>query len=121
TTSIQQYETEYSRMPISKAGLASASPDFTFGTTGLSSPVSVLNKDPSQSPTPFQTNNSEVLYILRDIKNPLNPRQIPFFHAKDATTPNGGGIGSDGVFRDLWGNPYIITLDMNDDNKSVDS
>src|SRR5262245_53896535 len=38
---IHQYETEYSRMPISKEGLAAttpASPDFTFGTANLASP-----------------------------------------------------------------------------------
>jgi len=30
------------------------------------------------------------------------------------------GIGSDGVYRDPWGNPYIITMDMDGDNKSRD-
>ena len=27
----------------------------------------------------------------------------------------------DWVFRDPWGNPYIITIDLNDDNKCADS
>ena len=31
------------------------------------------------------------------------------------------GVGSDGVYRDPWGNPYIITLDLNFDEKARDA
>jgi hypothetical protein len=31
------------------------------------------------------------------------------------------GVGSDGVFRDPWGHPYIITLDLNGDGKCRDA
>src|SRR5439155_9457342 len=31
------------------------------------------------------------------------------------------GVGLDGVFRDPWGNPYIISLDLNSDNKCRDA
>lgn len=31
------------------------------------------------------------------------------------------GIGSDGVYRDPWGNPYVITLDMNGDGRCRDA
>ena len=123
---IQQYETEYSRMPISKAGLAAANGgDFTFGTTGLSISPAVTTTTENQ----YQTNNAELIAILRPSNNPaftalfnsLNPRQIPFFHAKDALTPTGPGVSTvDGVYRDPFGNPYMITLDLNDDNKCQD-
>ncbi|HOA59758.1 MAG: prepilin-type N-terminal cleavage/methylation domain-containing protein [Verrucomicrobia bacterium] len=33
----------------------------------------------------------------------------------------GGGIGPDGVLRDPWGNPFIITLDLNYDNSCRDA
>src|SRR5947209_8045231 len=49
---IHQYETEYSRMPGTKDALASASPDFTFGTYNLSLVPNVLNNNG----TGYQTN-----------------------------------------------------------------
>ena len=30
-------------------------------------------------------------------------------------------MGIDGVYRDPWGNPYIITIDLNYDNRTRDS
>ena len=44
-----------------------------------------------------------------------NPQRISFLNAKltgDVTSP---GVGTDYVYRDPWGNPYIITLDANYD------
>jgi hypothetical protein len=37
---------------------------------------------------------------------------------EDPTRP---GVGPDGVYRDLWGNPFIITLDLNLDEKARDA
>jgi hypothetical protein len=34
--------------------------------------------------------------------------------ASDTSSP---GVGHAGVYSDLWGNPYIITVDLNNDNK----
>ena len=34
---------------------------------------------------------------------------------------NTGGVGPDGVYRDPWKKPYIITMDANSDEKSRDS
>ena len=48
-----------------------------------------------------------------------NPRKIPFFEGKNAAVTD-PGIGPDLVFRDPWGSPYIISLDLNDDNKTFD-
>ena len=31
------------------------------------------------------------------------------------------GVGPDGVYRDPWGNPYIITIDLNYDDKARDA
>ena len=38
--------------------------------------------------------------------------------AGNTTSP---GVGPDGVYRDPWGNPYIITIDLNYDDKARDA
>jgi hypothetical protein len=49
-----------------------------------------------------------------------NPRHRSIFHTKrsDGRT---AGVDDDGILRDPWGNPYIITIDMNDDNVVEDA
>jgi hypothetical protein len=36
----------------------------------------------------------------------------------DANAP---GVGPDGVYRDPWGSPYVITIDANNDEKTRDA
>src|SRR5207249_2951849 len=98
--------------------LASASPDFTFGTAAVNGNYPPILNNPT---TGYQTNNAEIMYILRDINNPLNPRQMPFFHANDSGNYNSPGIDPSGVFRDPFGNPYIISLDMSGNNRTSDA
>lgn len=93
----------------------------------------------------WQANNSEVVAILRDMDrfvdgtatvNPnhsLNPQKQNFldsFQDKGYARPPtagrptvyaGGGVGPDGVLRDPWGWPYIITLDLNFDGRCRDA
>jgi len=128
-TAIHQYETEYSRMPGTKEAVASlgpGSPDFTFGTTGLPQITPAII---STGNSGYQVCNAELIAMLRpandaystDLYNWYNPRHIPFFHAKDATVRGGPGVDPvDHVFRDPFSNPYIISLDFNDDNKVQD-
>jgi prepilin-type N-terminal cleavage/methylation domain-containing protein len=116
---ITAYEAEYNRPPASKAAETAANgDDFTFrlGANG----VSVAGDLP----------NSDVIIILKDIDtgnnqpNPghaRNPRKIAFFEGKMAADNNSPGIGPDFVLRDPWRNPYVITVDLNDDNKCFDS
>jgi prepilin-type N-terminal cleavage/methylation domain-containing protein len=47
--------------------------------------------------------------------NAQNPRGIVFFEPKMAKQGKGGLDGT--VYKDPWGNPYIVTLDYNYDNK----
>jgi prepilin-type N-terminal cleavage/methylation domain-containing protein len=141
---IGQYYATYSRMPVSTNALNQAAaspnepnvePDFTFGTLSVSNKSwmnstmmngggDVLSKN---SPATYQNNNSEVIAILTDNTNiPLevnhqyNPQQISFFNAKIAADTNSPGVGPDGVLRDPWGTPYILTVDMNFDQKCYD-
>jgi prepilin-type N-terminal cleavage/methylation domain-containing protein len=125
--------------------------DFTFGTTGLttytgnnptvgafksaSTPptLAIQAVDDSLNPLVYQTNNSEVMAILLDketfangsptvnfghVKNPRKEQFLTATPVSDAKLP---GIGPDLVYRDPWGNPYIITLDLNYDDKTWDS
>ena len=70
--------------------------------------------------------NAEVLNSLMaqetapadDIRN---VRNIAFIDLKQARTTNESGLGPDGVYRDPWKNPYVITLDLNGDGYCVDA
>ena len=140
---ISQYYSTYSRMPVSTNALNQAAavpannpnlePDFTFGTESNN----LSWKTPGMMPGhqdiiskngPYQNNNSEVISILTDNTNNVrieanhqyNPQQITFFTAKIAADTNSAGIGPDGVLRDPWGTPYVITIDLNFDQKCWD-
>ena len=41
--------------------------------------------------------------------------------ASDPNNPNAPGVGQDGVYRDPWGSPYIISMDVNYDEKCRDA
>ncbi len=123
---IQQYEAEYGKLPISSN--ATASSDFTFGTYGtIDEALGITNA------SGYQANNSEIMAILMDLDkfpsgastvnadHSRNPQRLPFFAAKMANTTNSPGLGPDYVYRDPWGHPYIITIDLNADNKCRDA
>lgn len=77
-------------------------------------------------------NNAEVIAVVMDLTNypsggptintnhGLNPRQTKFLNAKFSHPVNAGakplpGVDKNGVYRDPWGNPYILTVDLNGD------
>jgi prepilin-type N-terminal cleavage/methylation domain-containing protein len=117
---IKAYEKEYNRFPGSAKVEQNGNPDFTFGGNG------VVTGGPA-----YESDNSLVMLILlnkmdraplplRDEIKGRNPRSLPLFD--DKPVENGlPGIGTgDHVFRDPWGNPYIITIDLNADDKCLD-
>jgi len=96
----------------------------------------------AKHPTPpiaYQASNAELMGILLDRTNfasgdltvnvnySKNPQRIHFLNVKDVESDNTGnypvlpGVGLDGVYRDPWGNPYIITIDLNYDHKCRDA
>ena len=125
--SITQYHAEYGRYPAHREAtdsLTPQSPDFTFGFA-----PNIVNINNSG----YQTNNAELMAILLNLEtfpdtgNPTsnkdfarNPRKISFFTAKRVTGTSAGGIGDDLVYRDPWGSPYIVTIDLNYDDKCRD-
>ena len=144
---INQYEATYGRLPIStgaQAALAAAGaecPDFTYGTMnngavllnkkGLALPV--VQNTANGSPLGYQASNAELMAILLDLTNfpaggptvnvnhQKNPQHIAFLNAKMVSNINEPGVGPDYVYRDPFGNPYIISLDMNSDGKVRDA
>ena len=78
----------------------------------------------------YQNVNSEVIAILQDanylpessngLQHLYNPQKTFYFTGHVSPTTNGPGVGPDYVLRDPWNNPYIITLDLNYDNKCFD-
>ena len=138
---INQYDATYSRMPVSSAVmgvLTAASPDFTYGT--VSNATVLLNRNGKPLPMiqniggTYQMPNSEVMAILLNLTNypggalavtvnsnyVKNPQKIQFLNAKMVSDVGIPGVGPDLVYRDPWGNPYIISLDLNGDSKTRD-
>ena len=129
-TAIQNYDSAYSRLPIPAAVQQSVSSNnFTFG--GVYQTPSGLW--PPTPPPNYITSNSDVIAILMDLTNypaggmvlanvnyQKNPQQTIFLNAKMVGYANLPGVGPDLVYRDPWKNPYVITLDLNDDNQCLD-
>jgi prepilin-type N-terminal cleavage/methylation domain-containing protein len=73
------------------------------------------------------TTNSDIITILLDMDAGVNaghvrnPQKHVFLNGKMVSTVVQPGIGPDYNFRDPWGQPYVITLDLNYDNRCHDS
>ena len=125
---IKAYESEYSRPPGFKGAEQASNPgspyypDFTYGSDNVTS----YGGAPVINGSGTETNNSVLMQILLNRDTGFNAgftrntRKLPLFTAKETDSTTRGGLGPDLVFRDPWGNPYIITIDMNDDNKACD-
>ena len=137
---IEAYDSAYGRLPVSKRAQDTATAninvgnqgDFTFGgsITDAGGASTTVGNPPSYG---YDQNNSEVVAILMDLtsfqngtattnfNHEKNPRSTKFLNAtvtSDATLP---GVGPDGVYRDPWGNPYIISMDLSYDEQCQDS
>jgi prepilin-type N-terminal cleavage/methylation domain-containing protein len=135
---IQNYDSAYSRMPVSSPvqtlAVNTYKGQFTYGGSVISSNLAAFPASYPAADSAYITNNSEVIAILMDITNypdgsgptanvnhQKNPQQTAFLNAKQVADPNSPGVGPDLVYRDPWGNPYVITIDVNDDNQAKDA
>jgi len=107
---------------------------FTYG--GLFQTGGTPGVWPVTMPSNYYPSNTEVIAILMDVTNTAvtmvnqnhqkNPQQTMFLNAKASNwDPSQGGapqagVGNDLVYRDPWGNPYVITMDLNADNQCLD-
>jgi prepilin-type N-terminal cleavage/methylation domain-containing protein len=121
---ILAYDQDYSRFPIIAAEQSAAGTnDFTCGY--VPNPQSGITW-PGVPGWAFD-NNSNVVAILMDLttypsgvttqnaNHQKNPRQVKYLNAKlsgDLGTGNQppGGVDNNGIYRDPWGNPYVITM-----------
>jgi hypothetical protein len=124
---IATYDRDYGQFPVTTAEKAAAGTnDFTCGLVWGSGPLSF-------------DNNSNVVAILMDLQtfpngtqtadygHVKNSKQNKYLNAKmsgydpasnDPHPP--GGVDNSGVFRDPWGNPYVITMDLSYDDQCSD-
>jgi len=138
---ITGYESEYSRPPAApevEAQINDARPDFTYGTHMVGGTLlkdSQNNDLPSvRNPAPYTytADNRIVMNVILDrdafpnVDHKRNPRRNVAFHYKVARGDRMPGLDNqgpvdEGLLRDPFGNPYIITIDMNEDNKCRDA
>ena len=114
---IQTFRAEYGYWPVSPATASLTNRDFTFGTVGTGARCVITNGFGKEA------NNSEIVRILTAVDENghlRNPRKNVYLNAKFVRATNSPGIGPDFVYRDPWGNPYIITLDLNGDGQCDD-
>ena len=123
-TGIKQYESTYSRFPT-VPGVQAGGNDVTFGAlpalpglnppsvtwVGTNAPVIAILADEvaygNGLPTPNQN------HVLNPQKNAtLNVKKV-----SDVTSP---GVGLDGEYRDPWGDPYIISMDLSYNDRCRD-
>ena len=129
-TAINQYKHDYGFWPVPKgpqpdllrdvqaiAARPANDGNYTFGT-------STLYTDNTE---PYLMDNRGVIAILtaRDVDgnlgNSRNPRKHKYLEVKEAKDISSPGIGPDNVYRDPFGNPYIISFDMNYDERLADA
>lgn len=125
-TAIQKYDVDYGHFPTSNPvknlAINSHQGQFTYGGSVLA-PYA-----PATFPDDFTTNNSEVVAVLMNLTNTTltdvnakNPQQTIYLFSRLVANTNLPGVGPDLVYRDPWKNPYVITIDLNNDNQAKDA
>jgi prepilin-type N-terminal cleavage/methylation domain-containing protein len=141
-TAIEGYDSAYSRFPASHAAQNAAqgaaattgNTDFTYGGTFQTPtiPQSIGTLVPAVGGS-IRT-NAEVIAILMALttypgtttptintNNQSNPQQTKFLNAPMVGDTVSPGVGTDLVYRDPWGNPYVISMDLNYDDNCWDA
>lgn len=123
---IESYHSTYSRYPAANSVVSLlGTNDVCYGGSVL---VNTLGND-----IKWNRNNSEVIAVLMDMttfpgtgivttnaNHVKNPQQIKFLNAHPNSDTSSPGVGSDLIYRDPWGNPYVITMDTGYDEKCKD-
>lgn len=126
---VTEYESAYDRFPVSQEATrvaALSSEDMTYG--GVIEETHTWLAGPG-----YLTNNSEIMAVLLDLEyygdgaptinqgHLRNPQRTRFMEVNQVGGTNAlPGIGIDGIYRDPWGSPYVITLDLNRDGRARD-
>jgi prepilin-type N-terminal cleavage/methylation domain-containing protein len=143
-TAIQAYDQDYSKFPITRderdfaiQNLQGAQTDFTTGMRFGPGNGKPYNSTPL--PGYSYDDNRQAVAILMDLEkfpngvvssnvgHVYNPKQVKYLNAKmsgydplpnDPNPP--GGVDNTGVYRDPWGTPYVITMDLSYDDQCSD-
>jgi hypothetical protein len=135
---INAYDADYSRFPVTRAeqnfavsvgNLQGFQTDLSLGLTFGPGNGTIYN---SGNPGYSYENNNQVMAILMDMEkfpngvvssnynHVCNPKQVKYLSPTMVSDPTQPGVGPDGVYRDPWGNPYIITMDLSFDEQCSD-
>lgn len=132
---INQYDSDYSHFPVTaaeqRAAQLSANGDFTSlifppasgtvpgypGFDSNSNVVAIL-MDLTTYPNGDSTCNTNHLKNSKRTRN-LSAKMSGYDPATNDPNPP-GGVDNSGVYRDPWGKPYIITMDLNYDEQCGD-
>jgi len=124
---INRYETDYSRMPVPPWVTTTGVSDYTFGGPLINGAGYVGG-----------TSNSPLMAILLSEENypdnsitgpktgwpngdfTRNPKRTVYLNGARVTDMSKSGIGPDCLYRDPWGNPYVISLDLSYNDKTRD-
>lgn len=130
---VEAFRSQYTRWPVTTDAIRAGKPDFTFGSWQVGEQD--LPLVPNDGGKGYQANNSEVMYPLLgeedrryNRRNTVNPSKKIFINP--GSSPQSSltrglnaepGLGFDRVHRDPWGNPYIISLDVDEDGWTQDA
>jgi type II secretory pathway pseudopilin PulG len=113
-TAIEAYESDYGRLPLADS---TTNEDLTSGIRATE-----IQDYKKVDGTKLIAKNSDLVVVLMDfdvgvnLGHALNPKQIKYLNARMISDTNSPGVSIvDYQFRDPWGNPYIISLDANQD------
>ena len=130
---IERYHSTYNAYPVSTAAKNAAAAagsipggngDITYGGTNMDNILGATGN--------WSFTNAEVIAILMDVEaypiggftinnqHVKNSQQIKFLQTKMSGDGAMPGVGPDLVYRDPWGTPYNISMDLNYDEKCRD-
>ncbi len=136
---IYAYELDYTRFPGSPDAInsvqtvptASGGPeDFTYGGT-FKTPTGTF--DVAVPGLNYASDNSPMIAVLMDLEyygngqatinlgHTKNTQRKRYLDATIVNNTNRPGVGPDGVYRDPWATPYVISVDANYDDKTRDA
>ena len=131
-SAIEAYDQDYGRFPMTATQqTAAGTNDFTTGF--VANPQSGITWSASKYAS---DNNNTTIAILMDLttypngtatpnaNHVKNPKQVKYLNAKmsgDAGTGTQppGGVDNSGIYRDPWGNPYVITMNTSYNEQGV--
>jgi prepilin-type N-terminal cleavage/methylation domain-containing protein len=137
-SAILSYESDYSKYPVS-SGLANsaakANESMTYGGTFKTPGGATYDVKPPAAVTNAVVPNSEVMSVLLNMQYwpaapgvatinlgyVKNPSKHPYLNATMTGDTASPGVGQDGVYRDPWKNPYVITIDLTYNEKARDA